>query len=331
MFFWRSAAPIRVAVWLDSTSAGRDRFVELSTGYSEKNSLDPLSGTTRKRDYRTEVSLLEVEDPGRKRPVLSKTVAWFEFPGWILEDSVYSRVHSAQPGVWFIGGENDSFAGSERGLFAADAAGRIRSVVLLADDRGAATVVLKRAIPSPSGRLLVLLQEGIKDTKEIRNIQNTGDARDTGADAARTRSYFAQLRIVAVATSAALPTEPGVIETTELTRTRLSEGFLSGPRWAEDNSGVYFQTTGGVYYMKATPAKPGEQPVRLAARYPACLSPGTTSGGTTSDNGRRLYFDDAAGQFLVIQENPKPDSYRATPWVEPGADRQSGDLDCQPW
>ena len=134
MFFWHSAKPAQVAVWYESTRSGapRDRFVALTMSYQEKNSFDPLAGTTVKRDYRTRLRLLDVV-PGAggdaKISEGAQTSRWPEFPGWILETSVFRAGPAG--GLWFVGGENNHYGGPERALYFLSADGRSRAVQLV--------------------------------------------------------------------------------------------------------------------------------------------------------------------------------------------------------
>lgn len=344
MIFWRPAAPLHSAVWFDSGSAspGRpvvgnsperdarlERFVELTTRYQERSPLDPLSGTTRKRNYRSQVSLLEISSSE-----IASEKAWFEFSGWVLEDSLF-RGPGAPDSLWFIGGENHDYAGPERALYFADGAGRVRMVapggqVASANPApagggpGGASAevdrpVLKRAVPSPSGRLLALLEEGPADSVA------------SGA------TVQMRLRLVAVhrgplskpaefTPSPAAGETPGVAGALrEIGSAAFSGSLLGGPRWAPDDSGVYLETETGVLRLAA--AANAASGLRKASRYPACLEPVTSSGGAISPNGRRLYFDDQAGRYRVITEAPGAYSvFVRTSWREASA--SSGGTDC---
>ena len=308
--------------------------MELRIHYQERSTLDPLSGTTRKRNYRSRVSLLEIE--ASPAPGIASEKAWFEFSGWILEDSLF-RGPGGADSLWFIGGENHDYAGAERSLYFADASGRVRIVALAGEaasaqaagagsEPGGASAefdrsVLKRAVPSPSGRPLALLEE------------QHADAFAPG------QSAQMRLRLLAVdpallaslseaanfAQSPAAKQTPGdVVAVREIGRAVTSGSLLSGPRWAPDNSGVYIETEAGVLRLGGEAS--AASGLRKAARYPACLEAVTTSGGAVSPNGRRLYFDDQTGRYRVITEAAGDyPVYDRTLWRDASASSQGTD------
>jgi hypothetical protein len=311
MIFWKPAAPIHSATWFDTSGGGAERFVGLTTRYSEKRSLDPLSGSTDKRDYRSQVALLGVAPGEASEAAVSRTREWFEFAGWILEDSLF-RGPGAGESLWFIGGENDGYAGVDRRLYFADQRGRVSAVSVRA---GSAEVdddhvgfVLKRAVPSPSGGLLALFEE---DRARPSSRRSPERLRLVAVDFDHSTNATVAVREVARAAA------PGLV--------------ASGPRWAPDSAGMYFETEAGIFYLGVNAASAsGTLSPERPGRYPACLNPATTSGGAISDRGRRLYYDDSAGEYRVIQEAAKSYyTFRATPWSRAAADG-SARLDCRP-
>ncbi|MCR9144010.1 MAG: hypothetical protein NXI24_17315 [bacterium] len=334
MIFWRPAAPLYSATYYSDSGAqrGGEIFVALRTRYSEKRSLDPLAGTTDKRDYRSELARLEIGATDDR--IAWPARAWIEFSGWILEDSTF---RGPGPGVslWWIGGENDEYGGRERALYFGDAAAQISRVPIpVADGQQAQSDttgyaasesrdLLKAAVPSPSGRLMAILEEDL-----------VNEASRSAPD--RLRIVTVEMRGASTADGAASPGASAVVLRT-IARVHAPGPVMSGPRWSADDSGVYIQTEAGIWFLTADLSAPaggtqaiGSPALRRVNRYPACLSPRTNSGETLSPRGRRLYFDDSVGEFLVMQAARNNFfSFAGTPWAGDDADG-SENLNCRP-
>ncbi|MCG6166762.1 hypothetical protein [Leptospira sanjuanensis] len=86
------------------SSSGKE-IVQMETLYEEKDSWNPLMGTTLKRNYR---SLIRIFDPN----IASQPVEQIPFSSWILPGSVY--YHSGSKSVYWIGGLDDEYGSFSR-------------------------------------------------------------------------------------------------------------------------------------------------------------------------------------------------------------------------
>ncbi|TGL71099.1 hypothetical protein [Leptospira kmetyi] len=86
------------------SSSGKE-VVQLETLYEEKDSWNPLMGTTLKRNYH---SVIRIFDPIRS----SQPVEQIRFSSWILPGTVY--YHSDTKSVYWIGGKDDEYGSYSR-------------------------------------------------------------------------------------------------------------------------------------------------------------------------------------------------------------------------
>ncbi|RHX77613.1 hypothetical protein EHQ05_10450 [Leptospira yasudae] len=126
------------------SSSGKE-IVQMETLYEEKDSWNPLMGTTLKRNYR---SLIRIFDPN----VASQPLEQIPFSSWILPGSVY--YHSGSKSVYWIGGKDDEYGSFSRipaGIRLADKQNIPFSLYL---QPGQIPIQL---VPSPNGNSLALI------------------------------------------------------------------------------------------------------------------------------------------------------------------------------
>ncbi|TGL73813.1 hypothetical protein [Leptospira yasudae] len=126
------------------SSSGKE-IVQMETLYEEKDSWNPLMGTTLKRNYR---SLIRIFDPNVASPPLEQ----IPFSSWILPGSVY--YHSGSKSVYWIGGKDDEYGSFSRipaGIRLADKQNIPFSLYL---QPGQIPIQL---VPSPNGNSLALI------------------------------------------------------------------------------------------------------------------------------------------------------------------------------
>jgi hypothetical protein len=287
--FWRAAEPLRTAVWLGSGQPDRalsEIFVEIRTNYREKDSSDWLTGTTLKSDYRTGFYLIEIsrDRRGEERGIRprSGSAPDFEFPGWVLEDSVFRLVGSRSQ-ILFVGGQSDHFADEARKLYLL----RDRPAELFAIYTPPAGFLLERAVPSPTGEYLAVLETS---NPQAASGNTEHDANDDAYRVSLFKFDMESQKLTALS-------RPNRTAGPDAGRMRSSFALMGGPRWAVDGSGVYVRDAVNVQYLAVRAASA----VR-ANRYPRCFQPYTNSGGPISDGGLRLYFDDEESHFIVQQE-----------------------------
>lgn len=248
MLFWRPGGPDRSIVWM-----GGVNFAEVRLHYREKAPLDPLSGTTLKRDYRSEVFALEVRGSDvRVAPA-------FEFPGWIIADSV----HAVPGGFVFLGGSNDDFAGAVRAVYGRTNGDARKLYDLPADD----AMQIIAAVPSPDGKHVAVLEE-----------LRPGIPAPPGTELWRVRVGSLtthELKFVSDAHASHIP-------------------YTDGPVWAENAAGVFVRATDRTVSLDARSGT-----VRTGVAEPACWRLRTNSGGPISEDGVSVYYDDASDGYTV--------------------------------
>lgn len=130
-----------------------NEFVEIHLSYEEKNSWNPLDGTTLKRNYTSTFRLLTVQNES-----VNVGPELFTFQGWVRSDSVYP-INTRR--IIFIGGENDEYAGNEHAIYI-NANGTATSLM----DSSNGKIV--QCIPSGDGRRLVFLIDTGTDAYVLR-------------------------------------------------------------------------------------------------------------------------------------------------------------------
>ncbi|MCG6192155.1 hypothetical protein LFX25_02715 [Leptospira sp. FAT2] len=138
---WRNSSLSLERGW---SSSGKE-IVQMETLYEEKDSWNPLMGTTLKRNYR---SLIRIFDPTAS----SEPLEQIPFSSWILPGSVY--YHSGSKSVYWIGGKDDEYGGFSRipaGIRLVDKQNIPFSLYL---QPGQTPIQL---VPSPNGNSLALI------------------------------------------------------------------------------------------------------------------------------------------------------------------------------
>ena len=161
MIFWQDALPLREAVWLgeakDSNTQKGHVFLLMETRYQERTPLNPLSGTTYKRSYRTKLAVVRIPrdwPAGRSfaaAPIFAGPAAQprkgvanadglvvLRLPdhaGWLLAESLVRRRDSKiggqsldllpAGGFWITGNAGDAYGGPERWIYHVDGAGQL--------------------------------------------------------------------------------------------------------------------------------------------------------------------------------------------------------------
>lgn len=180
MIFWQSAPPLREAVWLHDS--GGDVFLLLETRYEERAPLNPLSGTTYKRRYRTKLAAVRIprdwpagrgfsaapifagsaERP-RESAMDSDNLAYMRLPdhgGWLLAESLASfGAGCAAPTAGFLpaqgfrlyGNTGNAYGAPERRIYRVDCAGQL---TLEPSETGPETKADRGPPRSPAGRRL---------------------------------------------------------------------------------------------------------------------------------------------------------------------------------
>ncbi len=136
MFVWRPAALVPELSWIEG-----DEFAEILVSYEEKQPLDPLAGTTLKRNYRCEIR--RVRMPGR-----AAKGADIRFSGWCDPASVYAW----RDGTLLMRGPEHEFAGSERELVYLPPGKEPRILAKTEPGR-----VLRAAVPAPDRQWILVL------------------------------------------------------------------------------------------------------------------------------------------------------------------------------
>ncbi|MBM9501521.1 hypothetical protein JWG44_14805 [Leptospira sp. 201903071] len=126
------------------SSSGKE-IVQTEVLYEEKDSWNPLSGTTLKRNYR---SVIRIFDPARS----SNPVEEIPFSSWILPGTVY--YHSSTGALYWIGGTDDQYGSFVRipSAFNLSEKKEISISTHLKPDQ-----VVLQIIPSPDGNSVVMI------------------------------------------------------------------------------------------------------------------------------------------------------------------------------
>ncbi len=248
MLFWRSGGPDRSIAWLGGRS-----FAEVRLHYREKAPLDPLSGTTHKRDYRTEVLALEI----RGKNVRSAPA--FEFPGWIVADSLYA----VRPNAFvFLGGTGDDYGSAARAVYVRERDAAVQLHDLPQDD----SMQIIAAVPSPDAKFVAVLEE----------LRPGMDA-PPGTDLWRLRIGVLASNKLQFANDVYVSDIP----------------YTDGPVWAPDSGGAYVRAADRTIYVDARTNR------ARAAAEPRCWQLRTNSGGSVSEDGVSIYYDEAGEEYLV--------------------------------
>ncbi|MBM9576311.1 hypothetical protein JWG45_04000 [Leptospira sp. 201903070] len=136
------------------SSSGKE-IVQTEVLYEEKDSWNPLSGTTLKRNYR---SVIRIFDPDRS----SKAVEEIPFSSWILPGTVY--YHSATGALYWIGGKDDQYGSFARipGAFNLNE----KREISISKDLRPGHVVLQLT-PSPNGNSVVMITASTDEDLEF--------------------------------------------------------------------------------------------------------------------------------------------------------------------
>lgn len=126
------------------SSSGKE-VVQMETLYEEKDSWNPLMGTTLKRNYH---SMIRIFDPVKS----SKPVDQIPFSSWILPGTVY--YHSDTKSVYWIGGKDDEYGSYSRIPFGINISDKKEFSLSSNLEPGQVAIQL---IPSPDGNSLALV------------------------------------------------------------------------------------------------------------------------------------------------------------------------------
>ncbi|TGM03421.1 hypothetical protein EHQ76_09390 [Leptospira barantonii] len=126
------------------SSSGKE-VVQLETLYQEKDSWNPLMGTTLKRNYH---SMIRIFDPIQS----SQPVNQIPFSSWILPGTVY--YHSDTKSVYWIGGKDDEYGSYSRIPSGIDLSNKKELTLSSYLAPGQVAIQL---IPSPDGNSLALV------------------------------------------------------------------------------------------------------------------------------------------------------------------------------
>lgn len=139
-------------IWKDSSltlergfsSSGKE-IVQTEVLYQEKDSWNPLSGTTLKRNYRSIIRLFRPEES-------SNPIEQIPFSSWILPGTVY--FHSGTKSLYWIGGKDDQYGSFARIPSALNL--DEKKEILISTHLKPGQVVLQ-LVPSPDGNSLILI------------------------------------------------------------------------------------------------------------------------------------------------------------------------------
>ncbi|PJZ53842.1 hypothetical protein [Leptospira adleri] len=139
-------------IWKDSSltlergwsSSGKE-IVQTEVLYEEKDSWNPLSGTTLKRNYRSVIRLFRPEES-------SNPIDEIPFSSWILPGTVY--FHSGTRSLYWIGGIDDQYGSFSRIPSALNLDGK--KEISLSTYLKPGQVVLQ-LVPSPDGNSIILI------------------------------------------------------------------------------------------------------------------------------------------------------------------------------
>ncbi|AOP32922.1 hypothetical protein A0128_02995 [Leptospira tipperaryensis] len=139
-------------IWKDSSltlergwsSSGKE-IVQTEVLYEEKDSWNPLSGTTLKRNYRSVIRLFHPEES-------SNPIDQIPFSSWILPGTVY--FHSGTRSLYWIGGKDDQYGSFSRIPSALSLDGK--KEISISTHLKPGQIVLQ-LIPSPDGNSLILV------------------------------------------------------------------------------------------------------------------------------------------------------------------------------
>lgn len=234
---WRPAGLSVERGW----SENGKNLVQTEVLYEEKDSWNPLMGTSLKKNYKTKFRIYDLggePDPAGDPPIYS-----YEIDSWVLPGSVY--FHSATSRLFWIQGKNDEYGGPERipevwspqGFHSFDPKNflpKSKSVL--------------QFVPSPDGGTAAFVLGDLSDSPEIRSAVLV--LAETNGRSSSSDSAYSEFDL------------PEWQETPEYKI-----------RWSEKSDSLYVRIKDRVYL-----AKPKTKKLEEAKEYPSCFSPASNFG-----------------------------------------------------
>ncbi|WP_125179525.1 hypothetical protein [Leptospira ellisii] len=231
---WRNASLTLERGW---SSSGK-QIAQTEVLYQEKDSWNPLQGTSLKRNYN---SIIRIFDPERS----ASPVEEIRFSSWILPGSVY--YHTDTDSLYWIGGRDDEYGSFSRVPSGFDLKRRLDLSFSGYLEPGEVPIQL---VPSPNGFGLAMIVAVTDNDLEFLKPELVLLERKSGAG----------IGIVPVVS----------------TRIRLPD-WKETPgyriRWSADSSLLYIQILEFVYAFRG-----GQKTLETAKRFPLCFSPPTSFG-----------------------------------------------------
>ncbi|MFB5649167.1 hypothetical protein ACE5IS_00865 [Leptospira wolffii] len=234
---WRPAGLAVERGW----SENGQNLVQSEVLYEEKDSWNPLTGTTLKKNYKTKFriyDLSETPNPEGDPPIYS-----YQVESWVLPGSVY--FHSATNRLFWIQGSNDQYGGTERfpAVWSPKGFHSFEPNQFLQKDK-----TILHFVPSPDGGTAAFILGNTEASPEIRSavlILADTNGRSSSSD----------------------------IRYSEFSLPDWQETPDHKIRWSEKSDTLYVRIKDKVFIAKSKSKKLEE-----AKRFPSCFSPPSNFG-----------------------------------------------------